>query len=297
MQKISNEIVDTLIKMKATSKEIDFLLHISRFQDDNGIIEGVHYKEVCSETKMSYQGFYDVKQSLIDKKIISSEKGNRIDHDITILNNSFKSEEDHKRGYVSTAHRIFQSEKFHELKAGAKLLAMKLMMMTRAGKNQYHIGTAKFYDEYTKLFKVSKRVMRTYLMQLKSFFSIGIRDGIYYIRPKNAVYKERGDKTDKELYVEHQVDSCLRRNRINKLSPDKKQDVCNLASHQYWAEAEAWGLDIVGLLKTAIEASIVQLNEGRKKSRPLIRELKPNLIHKILRADLTRLERAGSAVF
>lgn len=296
MQKISNEIVDKLIAVKATSKEIDFIIHISHFQNDDGCIEGVHYKEVCRETKMSYQGFYDTKQSLTDKKIISSTKENRIDHDITILNNVFKNEEDNKRGYVSTAHRIFQSENFHKLKAGAKLLAMKLMMMTRAGKNQYRIGTAKFYEEYTKLFNVSKRVMRTYLMELKSFFSIGIREGIYYIQPKNAVYKERGDKTDKEIYVEHQVDACCRRNRINVLSQRNRQDVCNLASHQYWVEAKEQGLDIVGVLKTAIEASIVQLNEGRKKSKPPIRELKPKLIHKILKADLIRLESEHNAI-
>lgn len=297
MQKISNEIVDKLISVKATSKEIDFIIHISHFQNDDGCIEGVHYKEVCSETKMSYQGFYDVKQSLIDKGIISSEKGNRIDHDITIRNNSFKSEEDHKRGYVSTGHRIFRSAKFHELKAGAKLLAMKLMMMTRAGKNQYRIGTEKFYKDYTELFRVTKRVLRTYLMQLKAFFSIGIREGNYYIRPKKDIYKERGDKTDKELYVEHQVDASCRRNRIKVLSKKDRQDVCYLASHQYWTEAKAWGLDIVGLLKGAIETSILQLNEGKKRSRPPIRELKPKLIHKILKADLAHAEGTYTPVY
>lgn len=284
MQKLSNAVVANMIAAKVTSKEVDFMIYISRFQNDDGHVEGVHYKEVCENAKMSYQGFYDVKQSLIEKGFITSDKSNRIDHDITILNNVFKNEEDYEKGYINTNHNIFYTKEFRDLKAGAKLLAMVIMKASYSGIGEWRIGTGKFYDKYTKIFNVTKRVLRTYLMQLKKFFSIGIKDGIYYMRPMNIVYRKPGQKTENESYTEHEVEVTCRRNRIKILYPNDIKDVYNLATHQYKKMAEIYELDIIGLLKKAIVMSIDRLNENRKTGS--IRVLKPKLIHKILREEL-----------
>lgn len=284
MQKLGNGIVEKMIAAKLTSKEIDFMLYISRFQDDNGHVSGVHYKEVCENAEMSYQGFYDVKQSLIDKNFIASDKSNRIDHDITILNNSFKGDEDYNAGYINTNHHIFYTKEFRYLKAGAKLLAMWIMKATRSGGGEWKIGTVKFYDKYTKMFGVTKRVMRTYLMQLKEFFSIGIKEGIYYMRPKNVIYRKPNQKTENENYTEHEVEVTCRRNRIKILSQKDKKDVYELATRQYKKKAEVYNLDIIDLLRKAIEISIERLNENNPKCS--VRVLKPNLVHKILRKEL-----------
>lgn len=284
MQKLSNAVILKMIAAKLTSKEIDFMLYISRFQNDDGHVEGVHYKEVCENADMSYQGFYDVKQSLIKKGFITSDKSNRIDHDITILNNSFNGEDDFKTGYINTNHHIFYTKEFRYLKAGAKLLAMIIMKLSYSGVGECRIGTVKFYEKYTKMFGVTKRVMRTYLMQLKGFFSIGIKEGIYYMRPKNIIYKQPGQKTENENYTEHEVDVVCRRNRIKVLSSKDKKDVCELATRQYKSEAKVYNLDIIGLLKEAIELSIERLNENNPKHS--IRVLKPKLVHKILRNEL-----------
>ena len=284
MQKLSNAVIEKMIVAKLTSKEIDFMLYISRFQDDDGHISGVHYKEVCDNAEMSYQGFYDVKQSLIDKNFIVCDKSNRIDHDITILNNSFRGEEDFKAGYVKTNHNIFYTQEFRCLKAGAKLLAMWIMIASYSGVGEWRIGTAKFYDKYTKIFGVTKRVMRSYLMQLKEFFSIGIKEGIYYIRPKNVIYKKPGQKTENEDYAEHEVDVTCRRNRIKVLSEKDKKDVCELATRQYKRVAQVYNLDIIGLLKEAIVISLDRLNMNNPKHS--IRVLKPKMVHKILRNEL-----------
>ena len=64
-----------MIEKKLTSKEIDFLLYISRFQDNNGRVDGVYYKEICQRMHMSNQGFYDVKRSLTEKGLIFIRKG------------------------------------------------------------------------------------------------------------------------------------------------------------------------------------------------------------------------------
>ncbi len=284
MQKLNVNVIANLIAAKATSKEIDFIIYISRFQNNDGRINGVHYKDVCKNTGMSYQAFYDVKQSLIDKKIISGDKSNRIDHDITILNNSFQSEEDMKRGYINTNHHIFYIREFRYLKAGAKLLAMELMRLSYAGTGECRIGTEKFYEKYTKIFQVTKRVMRTYLMQLKEFFSIGIKNGIYFIRPKHVVYRKPEQKTENENYVEHEVEVVCRRNRIEILSEKDKKDVYELATRQYKNLAGIYQLDIIELLKEAIEKSLTKLNQDKPKG--IARILKPKLVHKILREEL-----------
>lgn len=286
MQKLKNSIVDKMIAAHLTSNEIDFLIYVSRFQNDNGCVSGIHYKEVCEAMNISYQGFYDVKSSLEEKGFIKSEKSNRIDHDITILNNSFRGEEDVKEGYINTNHNIFYMDEFFALKAGAKLLAMHMMKVTFAAKASFQIGVDKFYDEktgYPQRFGVSKRVMRTYLMQIKEFFSIGIKDKKYFITPKKIVYRKPGQATEQDNYAEHNVEVICRRNRIKDVGGKEKRDVCILL-RQYKKDALAVKKDVVDVLKKAIELSIeaLNINEPRIKNR----HLKPKLVHKLMKQEL-----------
>lgn len=276
MQKLKNSIIAKMIEARLTNKEIDFLIYVSRFQNDDGVVPGVYYKEVCENMHMSFQGFYDVKNTLIRKGFIRSEKNSPTDHDITILDNAFLTENDMKAGYVNTNHNIFFHEKFAGLKAGAKLLAMELMKLSYAGTGECRIGTEKFYKKYTQLFGVSKRVMRIYLMQLKIFFSIGIKEGIYYIRPKNIVYRQTGQATENDNYAAHNVDVICRRNRIQEAGKKEKKDICILLK-QYRKQAQEVRQDIVELLMQAVERSLVLTG---------VRILKPKLVHKLLREEL-----------
>lgn len=287
MQKLKNSVLDRMIEEKLTSKEIDFLIYVSRYQDDSGKVSGIHYKELCETMHMSFQGFYDVKQSLQEKGFIDVEKSNRIDHDITILQNGYADMNDIVEGYVNTNHHIFYDEEFFRLKAGSKLLAMELLRMSYAGtggeKGQFRIGTKRFYEKYTKMFSVTKRVMRTYLMELKRFFSIGIVEGMYYMRPKISVYKQPGQASENENYAAHNVSMICRRNKIK--DPHKKdlKDVMDLV-RQYKKEAERVKRNIFDLLRQAIEKSLQILNDGSEVIKNRI--LKPKLIHSILKREL-----------
>lgn len=286
MQKLKNSIIDKMIAARLTSNEIDFLIYVSRFQDDNGCVAGIHYREVCEAMNISYQGFYDVKSSLEEKGFIRSEKSNRIDHDITILNNSFRGEEDVKEGYINTNHNIFYMDEFFALKAGAKLLAMHMMKVTFAGKASFQIGVDKFYDEktgYPKRFGVSKRVMRTYLMQIKEFFSIGIKDKKYFITPKRVVYRKPGQATEQDNFSEHNVEVICRRNKIKDAGSKEKRDVCTLL-RQYKKDALAAQRDVVEVLRIAVEQSLKALNINEE--RIINRVLKPKLVHKMMKQEL-----------
>lgn len=133
MQKIKNSIVDRMIAQKCTANEIDFLLYVSAYQDITGRVTGVHYKDVCDATHMSIQGFYDVKASLEEKGFIVCEKCDYSDCDITIVGNSYDGEKYNREGYINTGYNIFSQNEFYQLKAGAKLLALKLLIISFSG--------------------------------------------------------------------------------------------------------------------------------------------------------------------
>lgn len=278
MQKIRNSILDKMIEHKLSSAEIDFLIYISRFQDDAGKVTGVHYKELCKEMGLSYQSFYNIKTSLIEKGFILSEKKNRLDHDIIIVGNEFLSEGDIQGGYINTSHDMFYKKDFFKMRAGAKLLAMDLFRLSYVVNNQHKIGTKKFFEKYTKLFQVSKRIMRSYLMELKRFFSIGIVKGNYYIRPKTEVYHSAGGKAEIDNFTEHWVKVACRRDGIGNKDKKAFQDVCNLRK-QYQSAVKVIGKNFWELLNDAIAQSVRDVYGQLMK----VRNLKPKYVHKILR--------------
>lgn len=286
MGKIKNFIVEKMIKLKLTSKEIDFMLFIFPLQDNEGNVYGLYYKNLCKRMHMSYQGFYNVMKSLEKKGMIKCNKGNYFDHDIKILENTFRNHAERSEGYVPANYNLFYEEEFYKLKAGAKLLALYLLKICGAGKKGYHeISTEKFYAEYPKKFgDVSERVMRTYLMQLKPFFSIGIKNGKYYMRPRVEIFKR--DRVQRESFTEHTVDSIYRRNRVSKVNPTEIKEVGSLI-WQYEGVAAKFGknlTDVTEALRTAAEKCIEIKNEGLGKIKKRILDVK--LIHTLLRTEL-----------
>lgn len=277
MQKLKNSIVQKMIAAKCTSKEVDFVLYVSRFQDDYGKVSGIHYKEVCDSMGMSHQGFYDVKASLQEKNIIRCEKSDRIDHDITIIGNEFLTEDDIKSGYVNTNHNMFYQDAFFGMKAGAKLLAMELLALCYSGSGQHRIGVDKLYEKYATKLSVTRRVIRIYLAQLKEYFSISIVDGLYYIRPKKNVYRQPGHISEADNFASHNVAVICRRNRIKDADKQDVSDVMTLI-RQYRTCAEEKGKNIIALITVAVERSIEVLKEKAI--------LKPKLIHSLLREEL-----------
>lgn len=285
MQKLKNSNIARMIAAKLTTKEIDFLIYVSRFQDDSGKIYGVHYKDLCEAVHMSHQEFYNVKESLQSKGFIRCEKSHRTDHDITIINNY---DADCRRdGYVNTNHNIFYQEDFFRMKAGTKLLAMEMMKITYAGKGYYEIGVRYFYEKYCRLFGVSKRVMRNYLMELKKFFSIGIKNKKYYIEPRKRIYRKALEQTEADRMRKHLADAVLRRNRIKGADEKEKEDFKELFA-QYGKNKEQMG-SLFFLLQRATEISLQIINENEKRIKRRI--LRAPLIHKIF---LDEREKQGS---
>ncbi len=287
MQKIKNSIIDKMIAAKLTSKEFDFVIYLSRFQNYKGCVDGVHYKELCQEMNMSYQGFYDVKQSLEEKGIISSEATEHGDYRITILENAFTDGEDIKAGYINTKHSMFFQKEFFGLKSGAKLLGTWLFKVCSAQKGCFRVGLEKFYGkEYLGKFGVTKRVMHGYLMSLKNagLFAVTLKGGVYHIILKQHVIKKSDIQTEAERMRVHQTEAVLRRNRIKEAGTGKKE-LLELFK-QYEAIAVRMGENLFELIDKAVHMSLLKKNEGEKWLKD--KSINIKLIHLELKIQLNR---------
>lgn len=286
MQKLKNAILDKLIEKHVTDAELDVLLYMARSQSDRGRVIGVYYRAVCEELDIAYQTFYNALHGLEQKGIIMQQKGSYYDIDVLILNNDFTNlPEAVKEGYISVGADIFRSAVFKSLKANEKLLAMYFVKIAGSGRGSYHISIENFYDKFTRLLGVSKRIVQRYLTALRKLFSIGIKDGKYWITPlKNVVKAPK--RTDKELYAENIVQAVFRRNRAKYTKQDLK-DMRTVVG-QY---AEDYKERIQGAVARATQRSLYLRNENKNKYK-WNRKINPAYIHKLLREELTGAAKA-----
>lgn len=166
MQKIKYGVLDKLLRADLSRAEMDFILHISHYQDDTGCVSGIYYRDICEALQISYQTFYDVLRSLQAKEIIKVDKAFYGDWDVTILDNSFQNG---ITGYVSTGDDLFLDPEFQKCGPQEKLLALEFLKIAKNPSNggKYRIGKEKLLEKYGKLFSVTKRIILRYLHRLK----------------------------------------------------------------------------------------------------------------------------------
>lgn len=273
MQKLKNTVFANLIG-QVTSKELDFILHIARFQNDAGEVRGVYYRDFSD--CMSVQSFYDVKNSLEKKGIIKVKKNCDIDYDIVINGNDF-TDKDFSVGYINLGHAVFKNKNFSIMKVNEKLLLMDLMRITYSNKGHWQISCNSFFERYTKMFGVTVRVLRNYMHSIRQFFDIKLVKFKYLLTPKANIYKSPGAKSDNQLYGEAIVKTLCRRSKIKEYKEKELKDTANLI-WQYPVRIKELAVDAVDVLAEAIQNSLQILKEncprGKKNS------LNPKLVHK-----------------
>lgn len=287
MRKISYKVFQKMIEARLSSLEIDFLLTIAKCQSESGRVTGVYYRDICEEIECSYQQFYNLLRSLAQKGIISYKKASYYDYDITILDNSLSCTEERRQGYINLSKAMYCKD-FQKLRAGSKVLAMELLrrqeiQFKKLQKPSLCFKKSTLYERFCSLLGVTKRVLLYYLQELRAFFSIGVKDGKFYITPLKHSYSEQYGRSDAELVQEHEVLANCRRNRINPVgySADAVHDTARLIT-QYTQIALERGMDAAKLVMQTIRDSVGK--EGDYKAAK--RELQPPLIHKLLRQKL-----------
>lgn len=282
MQKIKNIIIQKCIDKKVTSRELDFLIYVSHYQDSTGKIVGVYYRDVCDALSISIQTFYDVKASLVNKGIISVSKNSDIDWDIRIEDNDFSMENYHD-GYINTNSEVFYTKEFSQLKAGAKLMMIDLMRLTYSNRGRFVINADNLYKKYMDLFAVTKRVVRRYLASIKQFFSVRLMDHKYVILPLQVI-KTRTNNYDEQVYSQKVMETICRRNKIKDPKAKHIRDTAVLIG-QYRAIAMVNGKNIIDAMEVALKGSLEVINRYLSKDK-YRRELRPALVHKVLREQV-----------
>lgn len=284
MGKISLKVLDKMIENHCTNAEIDFILYLGNLVDDIGSIQGIYYKDVMDELSISDQTFYNLKQSLVEKGIISAKKLirnclNYNDWNIMLLDNDFSNKIFYSNGYINLHHTIFSSEEFKVLKANEKLLILYLLKITETSKHAFRMKKNNFFSKFSELFGVTRRVIRSYVNSLKTFFSIKLKLGMYSFEPLEST-KKTVRQIDQIAINKHNLEAIFRRLRMNKGDKDtyqKKFQEVLLFLKQYTKRIS------IKQLCHAVFSSYLRLNEFAKDNvYKHNREINPRLIHKLL---------------
>ena len=278
MYKLKNSYIDKMVSNKISSKEIDFILYVARFQDETGRIESVYYKDVCSAIDVSIQKFYDIVKSLQKKELITFEKINPADICVKLVNNDF-SDKKYSKGYLKVASMKFCDAKFRDMKAGSKLLYLYMQRFIQ-GK---HMLVKNFYDEFCETFQVVQKSLQVYLHELKKnaflFVSKKRNKAMNYemTMKLSTVLLEDSFKvpTERDLYLKN-IEDLIKYN-FKECIPDESKgdvvhDIAQLAATQ---RAEKYR-NYVSLIVAAVSESIHrQKTEGKK--RPVLNVAHVNL--------------------
>ncbi|CUX28098.1 hypothetical protein [Clostridium sp. C105KSO13] len=259
-----------------TNVEWDFLLYIGRYQDRMGCVEGVYYRDVMKNTGMCKQSFYNALEGLETKKIISYCKNSEIDYDIHILENEFPTQESFREGYIKLNRKIFRKIRFKQLKAKEKFLVLEFLKITHENASIYQMTKENFFTKYCKMLGVTKRMIRSYLHHLKKFFSIGIKNGKYFITYLFSVFKDDNARSQELQHLDHMVKKECQRRYIQ-YDQQTIQDTAKLI--QQYRQEVGGTKEMLLVLGTCIESSVSQLKKQE-------RYLKPDYIHKLVRIAL-----------
>lgn len=267
MYKLKNTVIDRMVDKQLSSKEIDFILYIAQYQDDTGRVISVYYKDVCEKIDISVQKFYDILENLQKKDLISYEKLHKADVAVKIQKKNF-SENNFEAGYLNVASTDFQNKKFRKMKAGAKLLYLYMQRFI-AGK---HMLVQKFYDEFCKLFHVTRKTLQAYLHELKKNYYLFVskkrnKAANYEMTMKNSTVLKKKARIprEKEGYL-HNIEVLIERNFVKYLpergSKEVLRDIAALADSK---RAEKHH-DFISLIVNAVSESLLkQKKEGRKE--------------------------------
>lgn len=286
--KLKHKIITKMIQSKLTKTEVDFLIYLAKYQEDDGQVLGIYYKNVKEELGISIQKFYDLKKSLIKKGFVLANKGHYTDWNIRIIDNDFdfhfeqenENPKQKNEPYLNMNLKLFSNTDFKKLKAGEKLLALEFLRMAAASRYRYSvkIGMNEFYKKYKALFRVQKRVLQDYLTSLRKFFSISLKDRIYYITPLKDT-KMKTQKLEVQTHDKFAMEVFCRRHKIDGQTKETLNTFALL--RQYGKQGITFNNLLIAIMK-----SWKYLNCATEDIKKWTNELRPDLIHKILRTDM-----------
>lgn len=279
--------------------ELRLLFYLAAHQDEYGRIDGVYYDDVCKELDCSVSGFYLVRDSLVEKEYIEWDKSVMSDMDILLYDNSFVVDgEIRYEEYVDLNINIFNNREFWKCKAGAIRTAMYVIKRAGAAgaitfanslasdaheaelKRKLWFRRGQEMKSLKRILKVSVRVIKEYLKQLKEFMSLADvqKEGITYkvltVNKKSLIHKKSA-YPEQDMYIQ-KVSTYCRRSKIEY----DKQHLSSTADliRQYSKIAEEMGASIITCLCRAITLandSILSSFNTHNTLRSILKNISP----------------------
>ena len=213
--KLDAAIIEKLINAnQITAKEIDVLFWIARRQDAYGRTFGVKYYDVCTDTSISIQEYYNCISGLEIKNFVrvinrNSQQG----WDVEILGNIFATSQDDKKRYLNINKDIFYSESFINLKANEKKLLIRILLEKRSNNKAFFMRI----DTLMNWIGIDNiQLMNSYILKLKKFFQINLsnktkgKNSLFVIIPNYQLESilNRTSYSIKAFYFKHKL-KCL----------------------------------------------------------------------------------------
>lgn len=187
-----------------TSNEWKVFVFLVRHSDEyDATVRGAYYRDVMEETQISRAGYYLALKGLEEKQIIKvTGRDSGLDCDVCIIDNEYPVQDYRSEPYINFNLPVFHTDAFQKMKAHEKFLMVTFLRCAYDKGYSLQRNVKKFYEKYVELFRVTKRVIRSYMHTLKQFFIIGIKDGMYYItHRKEPVFHTDEDKKDYQRIV------------------------------------------------------------------------------------------------
>jgi hypothetical protein len=235
--KLSNEILDKLMKDKVSSTEIDLLLYLALRQDAFGNVDGVYYKDTYINLLVSKQSFYNAKDGLCDKGYILDKDVNADYFNFRILNNKFTNKADDKKGYLNINEDFLFSAEFKKLKANEKKLCLKLLQIYQMPSTQQY-GLPVYPETIASWLGIKSKSMAiiyNYCENISQFFPNDRKDGkegtLIQFLPKAFQVRTYQNKSIREHYLEHKIKHICRIYRVSYTIRDIKDLIILLAQY------------------------------------------------------------------
>ena len=205
-----------------------------------------------------------------------------IGNDFTIY-----EKEDYEEGkvkYLSTTYHLFRDPYFRTLKPKQKLLVMDLLNIQMAGRpngvNTYRIYRENFIKKYANikqndgtkskgLLDITVRTLQKYFKLLKHYFSVSLKNGMYFFTLKSKFAKSGvSHTTENHITTQHLVKAACRRNKIK--DPDaKEQEKIEKVLENREKEVLNQFVNISAVVQSMIEAINEKIPDPRKWNRRL----------------------------
>lgn len=225
MQKLRKSVIDSVFDSRCSGAEIQFLLHISQFQSNLGVVRHVRCKDIRFAISISKQTFYNILSSLTEKQIIEVFKESHGEYTVKILNNAFQEYKDFgkDKGYIKTQYDFLHELSFRRLKLNAKRLSLKMMRVLYKLDDSETYFSIRYENMLNWIGIKSRRILLGYLMSLEKYFVISYNKNTCAFKLRRpAPDHDRVSNTEMYKYLNYRFIHICRKFKISYTGKDLK---------------------------------------------------------------------------